>query len=73
MLRQLRPRGALFQQSPLRLTAAWEALRTYSTEARLADIEPSKLSITKTTTPKELVPPNELVFGRTFTGTPPTH
>ena len=35
---------------------------------KLQDIDPSKLSITKTTTPKQLVPPAELVFGRTFTG-----
>ena len=34
----------------------------------LPRIDPSKLSITKTVTPKELVPPEELVFGRTFTG-----
>ncbi|KAL8748596.1 MAG: hypothetical protein Q9184_007196 [Pyrenodesmia sp. 2 TL-2023] len=30
-------------------------------------IHPDTLSIIKTTTPKELVPPEELVFGRTFT------
>ncbi|KAL8947624.1 MAG: hypothetical protein Q9222_006111, partial [Ikaeria aurantiellina] len=35
--------------------------------AALPNINPSALSITKTTTPKELVPPEELVFGRTFT------
>ena len=36
--------------------------------ARLPGIDASKLSITNSTTPKELVPPQELVFGRTFTG-----
>ncbi|KAI9677058.1 MAG: Mitochondrial branched-chain amino acid (BCAA) aminotransferase [Caeruleum heppii] len=34
---------------------------------KLADIDASQLSVTKTTTPKDLVPPEELVFGRTFT------
>lgn len=79
MLRQLRPRNA-FKQSPSRLLAiaARESSRPYSIKADSAstikpqDIDPSKLSITKTTTPKELVPPNELVFGRTFTGQSPT-
>ncbi|KUJ20776.1 branched-chain-amino-acid aminotransferase [Mollisia scopiformis] len=71
MLRQLRPQSALFKQSPSRLLAT--CMRAYSIEAtsastiKLQDIDPSKLSITKTKTPKELVPPNELVFGRTFT------
>ncbi|KAK7193826.1 Mitochondrial branched-chain amino acid (BCAA) aminotransferase [Paraphaeosphaeria sporulosa] len=32
----------------------------------IKDIEPSKLSITRTTTPKALLPPEELVFGRNF-------
>lgn len=35
--------------------------------SRLPDIDPSSLSITKTTTPKQIIPPEELVFGRTFT------
>jgi branched-chain amino acid aminotransferase len=68
----------LFKQSPSRLIlAAWEGSRSYSIQAKAAstaklqDIDLSKLSITKTTTPKELVPPNELVFGRTFTGSHP--
>ncbi len=38
------------------------------TTGTLQGIDFSKLSITKSTTPKELVPPEELVFGRTFTG-----
>lgn len=33
----------------------------------LPDLDPSKLSITQTVTPKELVPPQELIFGRNFT------
>jgi branched-chain amino acid aminotransferase len=71
MLRQLSPRSA-FKQLPSRLIATtW---RSYSIQAesastiKLQEIDPSKLTVQKTTTPKELVPPNELVFGRTFTG-----
>ncbi|KAI4238400.1 MAG: hypothetical protein LQ352_007879, partial [Teloschistes flavicans] len=51
----------------------WSLRRPYSIQsqedaiAKLPNINPSALSITKTTTPKELVPPEELVFGRTFT------
>ncbi|RMZ81131.1 hypothetical protein DV738_g2477, partial [Chaetothyriales sp. CBS 135597] len=33
----------------------------------LPDIDPAKLAITKTASPKQLVPNSELVFGRTFT------
>lgn len=36
--------------------------------ARLPDINLDALSITKATTPKPVLPPEELVFGRTFTG-----
>jgi len=34
----------------------------------LPNIDPSKLEVTKTITPKQLVPNQDLVFGRTFTG-----
>jgi hypothetical protein len=78
MLRQLLSRSSLSKQSSSRLLASWEQpLRTYSIKASAAstakpkDIDYSKLSITKTTTPKELVPSNELVFGRSFTGKSP--
>lgn len=53
MIRRLLPRAA-------------NASRFYST-AKLSGLDASKLTITKTTTLKELVPQNELVFGRTFT------
>lgn len=52
----------------------WRCRRSYSIQsqeeelARLPDIDPNKLSITKTTTPKQIVPPEELIFGRNFTG-----
>ncbi|KAL8805270.1 MAG: hypothetical protein Q9182_002038 [Xanthomendoza sp. 2 TL-2023] len=51
----------------------WQLRRAYSIQsqedaiAKLPNIDPNALSITKTTTPKALVPPEELVFGRTFT------
>ncbi|KAI4247391.1 MAG: hypothetical protein L6R42_009626 [Xanthoria sp. 1 TBL-2021] len=51
----------------------WQLRRLYSIQsqedaiAKLPNIDPSALSITKTTTPKKLVPPEELVFGRSFT------
>ena len=36
--------------------------------ARLPNIDASKLEIKKNTSPKELLPYNQLVFGRNFTG-----
>jgi branched-chain amino acid aminotransferase len=39
-----------------------------SVGSTIKDIEPSKLSITTTTTPKALLPPEELIFGRNFSG-----
>lgn len=36
--------------------------------SQLPNIDPSKLEVTKSITPKELVPNEDLVFGRTFTG-----
>lgn len=59
---------------PSACTAPSRCRRFYSIQAqedsiaRLPGIDPSKLSITSSTTPKEIVPPQELVFGRTFTG-----
>lgn len=53
MLRRLLPRAV-------------SAQRFYSTPS-LAAIDASKLQITKSTTPKELTPPEDLVFGRSFT------
>jgi len=54
--------------------ATWQASRTYSIKAEAASatqlhaLDASKVTIQKSTTPKELLAPNELVFGRTFTG-----
>lgn len=52
------------------LNRSWP--RSYTAPAavssQLAGLDASKLTITKTTTPKELLPPQDLVFGKTFTG-----
>lgn len=59
---------------PSACTAPSRCRRPYSIQAqedsiaRLPGIDPSTLIITESTTPKELVPRQELVFGRTFTG-----
>lgn len=85
MLRQtlFKRAAALFSDAKAELssacTAPLQCRRFYSIQsqedsiARLPGIDPSKLSITKSTTPKELLPPQELVFGRTFTGTHTRH
>lgn len=64
MLRQLLARAPLRTCTPL-------ALRAYTTQApaKLPDIDASKLTITRTQTPKALMKPEELVFGHNFTGT----
>ena len=36
--------------------------------SKLPNIDPSKLNVTETITPKQLVPNQDLIFGRTFTG-----
>lgn len=55
---------------PLRSLAAnqlWQ--RSYSAAAsQLAGLDASKLQFTKTSTPKEITSPKDLVFGKTFTG-----
>lgn len=75
-MRQLFPRSltSSLTKSRPRSLATWQGQRFYSVKATEAstikpqDLDASKLTITKTTTPKELVPSEELVFGRTFTG-----
>lgn len=64
--------------APLSCRPSHRCRRPYSIHAdaasgkQLLDIDVSKLAITKTTSPKTLLPPEELVFGRTFTGTTTT-
>ena len=46
-------------------------LRNFSataSAAQLAALDASKLTVTKTQKPKEITPPKDLVFGKTFTG-----
>ena len=53
----------------LPLRASYAIPRTYSASTKpLADLDASKVTITKTASPKSLLPLEELVFGRTFTG-----
>ena len=67
-----------FYASRTELGARSQCRRPYSiqsqeeTIAKLPGINPSALSITNTITPKELVPSEKLVFGRTFTGKLPS-
>ncbi|KFZ17979.1 branched-chain amino acid aminotransferase [Pseudogymnoascus sp. 05NY08] len=59
----LAPRRLVAQQWA---SSSTMAARLYST-SKLAEMDASKLTITKTTTPKELIAPKDLVFGHTFT------
>lgn len=51
-------------------TQLWQ--RNFSASAtaasQLAALDASKLTVTKTSTPKELTPNKDLIFGKTFTG-----
>ncbi|OCK86377.1 branched-chain amino acid aminotransferase II [Lepidopterella palustris CBS 459.81] len=80
MLQQRSSSLAFFLSSSLRRSlllqtssSAQRCRRAYSIHAggsvgeKIQDIDPSKLTITKTTTPKDLLPPEELIFGRNFT------
>ena len=81
MLRQLLPRAgrawrapAARQLLPCSLSAR-QPVRCYSIQPEAAsrakplDVDPSRLSITKTSATKELKDPATLIFGREFTGT----
>jgi branched-chain amino acid aminotransferase len=59
----LAPRRLVAQQWA---SSSTMASRLYST-SKLTEMDASKLTITKTTTPKELTAPEDLVFGHTFT------
>jgi len=62
-----------FSPKGIRCMQANRAQRLYSIQAddasdpRLKAVDPSRLSVQKTTTPKNLIPNEELVFGRSFT------
>lgn len=84
MLRRILPRSGALRPTPSRLLqgAVYQNVRQYSIKldaaatTRPVDIDPSRLVIEKTKTPKPLQKPEDLVFGATFTGTytvsPPT-
>jgi hypothetical protein len=62
---RLPPSHRCFSTSRRRLEALAAEDDLYS---KLPGIDPSKLETTQTITPKALVPNQDLVFGRTFTG-----
>ena len=61
---QLLPRSRWRRQPQRR---AYSIQSSEAAIAKLPGIDASALTITKTTTPKTILPPEELVFGRTFT------
>lgn len=66
----LRPTMFLRGASRPLMAARSTAIRAYSVQApQLAGVDPSKLVIQRTSTPSELMKEEDLVFGRTFTGT----
>ncbi|KAI1141812.1 branched-chain-amino-acid aminotransferase [Hypoxylon sp. FL0543] len=79
MLRQLLPRCGRALRAPaprfssyalpaLQQTARWYSIQPEAAStAKPLDLDPTKLSITKTTSPKTPKDPSELVFGREFT------
>jgi branched-chain amino acid aminotransferase len=72
LLSLLSRRGPQSTAAPL--SASLRCRRAYSIHAdasvgtKIQDIDPTKLTITKTQTPKDLLPPEELIFGRNFSG-----
>lgn len=46
----------------------WYSIHADHAETKALDIDPTKLNITKTTTPKDILPKEDLVFGHAFTG-----
>ncbi|RFU35372.1 hypothetical protein B7463_g958, partial [Scytalidium lignicola] len=67
MLRQLLPRSSHSKLLAPKFATAWGCQKAYSQAVKLRDIDSSALTIEKTASPKSLIPPKELVFGRTFT------
>lgn len=46
----------------------WYSLHPEQNVEKLQELDSTQLQITRTSTPKQLTPPKDLVFGRTFTG-----
>ena len=72
-LASLRSESSPLQKSLTSQSWRRRQLSTESTLDSLPGLDPSKLKVTDTITPKELVPHQDLVFGRTFTGTLSVH
>ena len=72
MFRTSLRRAAAFQPSrPCFGAFSATAARQYSAAAGVADLDASKLKVRKTNDPRPLMKPEELVFGRNFTGNVP--
>lgn len=68
----LRSPFPLLRSSLLRAAVPHTVSRAYSAPAhRVAELDAGKLVVTKTQTPKAMLKPEELVFGRTFSGADP--
>ena len=67
----LRQSSRLSQLSSRARTRCYSLKVDTSSSQDVAGLDPAQLSIAKSTTPKDLLPPEELVFGRTFTGSFP--
>ena len=70
-------RSYLYMRRPCSFSISilqWHRRRPYSIQSQeehivqLPDINPSALTITRATSPKQVLTPEELVFGRAFTG-----
>ena len=56
------------RRGPITGRRSYSAAPEESYSSTLPDLDPSKLEITETNTPKDVTPSKELVFGRSFTG-----
>jgi branched-chain amino acid aminotransferase len=66
--RSLRLLSSLAHCAPRSAVAPLSIHADASVGTKIQDIDPTKLSITTTTTPKDLLPTEELIFGRNFSG-----
>ncbi|KAI9151816.1 branched-chain-amino-acid aminotransferase [Paramyrothecium foliicola] len=66
-LRSARCAGRAIAAPALRSSRLYSIKAQAASSSKLQDLDPKKLSITETTSPKALSKPEDLVFGRTFT------
>jgi branched-chain amino acid aminotransferase len=62
-------RSAARPAAALRFSRAYSIKATAASDSKLHRLDATKLSVERTGKPKALLPPDELVFGKTFTGT----